>query len=172
MNKCDIPIAVMLAQRDDPTYEQIADELEISPSTAHAGVARLRKAGLVLPGRKKTVARLALLEFLEHGLRYVFPVDIGATKLGVPTAHSAPALSAFIDGGDESYVWASRDGSVRGRAVEPLLPRIDSVAQRAPDLYASLSLVDALRVGRVRERQIAARELRARFNLPAVIAAL
>jgi hypothetical protein len=156
----------MLIGSDDPTYEQIAADLGISQSTAHAGVARLRKAGLLLPGREKRTDRLALLEFIEHGLRYVFPATLGATRLGIPTAHSGPVLAAFIDAGDEPYVWPSREGTVRGRSVEPLLPKMDQVARRSPELYASLSLVDALRVGRARERELASRELRSRFNVP------
>ena len=75
-------------------------------------------------------------------------------------------LAAFIDAGDEPYVWPSREGTVRGRSVEPLLPKMDQVARRSPELYASLSLVDALRVGRARERELASRELRSRFNVP------
>jgi hypothetical protein len=156
----------MLVGSDDPTYEQIARDLGISQSTAHAGITRLREAGLLLPGRKKRTDRLALLEFIEHGMRYVFPTTLGAIRLGIPTAHSGPVLAAWIDAGDEPYVWPSRDGTVRGRAVEPLLPRIDEVVRRSPELYASLSLVDAFRIGRARERELASRELRSRFNVP------
>jgi hypothetical protein len=172
MNKYDIAIAIMLVQENDPIYEQIALELGISQSTAHAGVARLRRAGLLLPGRKKRVDRLALLEFLEHGLRYVFPAFPGATRLGIPTAHSGPVLAALIDAGDESYVWPSREGTVRGFAIEPLLPSMDRIARDSPAMYAALSLVDALRVGSARERELASRELRSRFKVDSAMSVL
>ena len=172
MHEYDIAIAIALVLHPDASYEQIAFEVGISQSTAHAGVARLRKAKLLLPGRGKKADRFALLEFLEHGLRYVFPVVLGPTRLGIPTAHSASVLAAHIDAGDESYVWPTPAGSHRGRAVTPLVPKIAELAKRSPELSAALSLVDALRVGRVREREIASGELRSRFQLPEVALAV
>lgn len=172
MHEYDIAIAIMLVFHPDASYQQVAFEVGISQSTAHAGIARLRAAKLLLPGRGKRADRFALLEFLEHGLRYVFPVVLGPTRLGIPTAHSASVLARHIDGGDESYVWPTPAGSLRGRAVTPLVPRIAELATRAPELSAALSLVDALRVGRVREREIAARELRSRFQMPKVALAV
>lgn len=169
MNQCDIAIAIMLASDRDPTYAEIASDLGISQSTAHAGVARLRKAGLLMPGRTKRANRLALLEFLEHGVRYAFPASPGAMRMGIPTAHSGPVLAELVDGAGEAYVWPSRDGTVRGSAIEPLLPRMDRVAERSPGIYAALSLVDALRVGRARERELAVRELRSLFGVPSAM---
>ena len=108
--------------------------------------------------------RLALLEFLEHGLRYVFPARPGNVKRGVPTAHSGPILSAEIDRDGGAYVWASPNGTVRGREIEPLVPRASELPERSPRTYEALSLVDALRVGRARERELAGRALRERFK--------
>jgi hypothetical protein len=56
---------------------------------------------------------------------------------------------------------------VQGRAITPLIPKAAELAQRAPDTYAALSLVDAVRLGRARERRLAIEALRARFNVPA-----
>jgi hypothetical protein len=52
-------------------------------------------------------------------------------------------------------------GPVRGRAVSPIHPLAPAAAARDPRLHRMLALVDTFRVGRARERAIAARELRA-----------
>ncbi|HEY2849090.1 MAG TPA: hypothetical protein VGI97_04380 [Gemmatimonadaceae bacterium] len=170
MHQHDIAVACVLNGGEHRTYEDIAGVLGGSTSTAHAAVARLRRAGILLPDDQKRLNRLALLELLEHGVRYVFPAEPGAERLGVPTAHSAPALAGLIDDGGESYVWASRAGTVRGRAIEPLVPAIDTIAERAPAVYDMLTLVDALRVGRARERELAIHLLRERLHVPAALA--
>jgi hypothetical protein len=165
ISQTDIAIAVFLAERPNATFDNIARTLSISLSTAHTGVARLRDSKLMLPHGRR-VNRSALLEFIEHGLRYVFPATPGRLVRGVPTAHSGPVLADTITA-DEQYVWPSSHGSVQGRAITPLIPKAAELAQRAPDTYAALSLVDAVRVGRARERRLALEALRARFNVPA-----
>jgi hypothetical protein len=158
-----------MIDHDDPTYERIAELLAISTSTAHAAVSRLRRAGILMPDTAKQLNRLALLEFLEHGIRYAFPATPGPERLGVPTAHSAPPLAALLDDSGEAYVWPSRAGTVRGRAIEPLVPNADTIAERSPALYETLALVDALRGGRARERELASRALRERLHVPAAL---
>jgi hypothetical protein len=157
-------VAVFLAEHPESTFENIAAALGISLSTAHKGVARLRESQLMLPGRRR-VNRSALLEFIEHGLRYVFPVAPGRLVRGVPTAHSGPVLADVITA-DEQYVWPSSQGPSRGFAIAPLIPRAEELPQRSPATYVALSLVDAVRVGRARERALAIEALRARFSLP------
>jgi hypothetical protein len=61
-------------------------------------------------------------------------------------------------------VWPSADGQVRGSAFEPLHKTVPAAAAKDAVLYEILALVDALRDGRARERQIAERELAARLR--------
>ena len=105
------------------------------------------------------VNRHALLEFLEHGVRYAFPAVAGATVRGVPTAHAGPVFAEVMES-EDPLVWEDTQGTVEGRALTPLLPRAGQLAQRAPATYALLTAVDALRVGRAREREVARRYLR------------
>ena len=105
----------------------------------------------------------ALEEFLIHGLKYVFPAEPGPLSRGVPTAHSAAPLSKKIIS-NEPYVWPDADGDVRGQAIEPLYPSAPQAAKKDAKLYELLTLVDALRVGRVREQKLAAQELIKRIN--------
>jgi hypothetical protein len=53
---------------------------------------------------------------------------------------------------------------VRGIAFSPLYKNAPQAALRDPKLYELLALVDAIREGRSREREIAIRELTARIN--------
>lgn len=62
---------------------------------------------------------------------------------------------------EDKYVWPSARGDVRGAAIPPLYDGAPELADRAPDLYRALTLVDALRVGRTRERELAQRKLEA-----------
>ena len=67
----------------------------------------------------------------------------------------------MIMSGDK-LVWPYPKGEERGQSVEPLYPTVVESAQQNPKLYELLALVDALRVGRVRERELAAIELEKR----------
>jgi hypothetical protein len=158
----DIPVALRLAEAPDATYEALRGALGISASTAHQAVDRLCHAGLVYPHRRR-VNRSALMEFLEHGIRYAFPPVVSERQeRGVPTAHAAPPLASEIASAD-AIVWPHPTGSAVGDAVEPLYPQAVYLPQRCPGVYEMLTLVDALRVGRARERRIATEKLRERL---------
>jgi hypothetical protein len=63
----------------------------------------------------------------------------------------------------EVYVWPDPQGVVRGQAIAPLYRSVPQAAKNDPELYALLSLIDALRVGRVREQRLAVSELENRL---------
>ena len=157
----DVAVALELALVPGEQYESLSRTLHIGTGPAHRAVQRLERAGLLVPGARQVV-RGALLEFLSHGLRYTFFAEPGPIALGVPTAHSAPPLADEFPS-DEPYVWASTQGSVRGMTIEPLLKHAAKVAAESPELYAALSLADAIRVGQSRERSRAAELLRGRL---------
>ncbi len=143
--------------------KNIAIQLGISPSEITESLARSAFAGLYDPDRKRVMSR-ALFEFLQYGIKYVFPQQPGALVRGIPTAHSAKPLSDFIQS-DEPYVWASADGSVRGQSIEPLYPTVVQAVENDPLLYEMLALVDAIRVGKTREVSLAVEELSKRLLL-------
>jgi hypothetical protein len=134
-------------------YDALGKRLGLSASTAHQAVGRLQAAGLVRPGSREP-NRHALRNFLAHGVRYAFPPSLGPEVLGVPTAHAGPALSELIDGGTP-FVWPDVNGTVRGRSLTPLHPSATKLPKRAPEVYGALTLVDAIRAGRAREREAA-----------------
>jgi len=83
----------------------------------------------------------------------------------MPTAYAAPPLSDQIVGnGDLPPVWPDADGEVRGLTLEPLHRAAPRAARRDPMLHELLALIDALRDGGARERQLAEKELSARLR--------
>lgn len=152
----------MRPERGSATYAEIGRALELSASQAHDAFRRLIHSQLVV-SKSKRVDTGSLLKFLEHGLRYVFPVQPGRLAIGVPTAHSAPPLREMLRFDDE-YVWPHAAGEVRGQAIEPLHKAVPMVALKDPSLYEVLALTDALRVGRARERGLALEELSRRIS--------
>ena len=150
------------------TYQRLAVELKMSQSEVHAGVrravaARLMSDASAVSGRP---VREALLEFLLHGVKYAYPPEHGALTRGVPTGYAAAPLNKVISGSsDPPPVWPYAEGSVRGVAFAPLYPSVPAAALQDARLYELLALVDAIRDGRARERNLAAKELELRLNV-------
>jgi hypothetical protein len=147
-----------------PSMAQLAAGLSLSPSQVHASLKRLERSRLVQPQDGRPLLR-AVEEFLVHGVKYAFPARRGEVTRGMPTAYAAPPLSGHIaKSGDLPPVWPDAEGDVRGMTLEPLHKTAPKAARKDPSLYELLALVDALRDGRARERQIAERELSARLR--------
>jgi hypothetical protein len=161
----DLYVVLQLAalRSEEPiTYSALASRLHLSPSRAHAGVQRGIAAGLLAADRR--VQRRALLDFLFHGVRHAFFADRGAITRGMPTAHAASPLVDLISDDGPAPVWPDPEGATRGEAIEPLHPSVPRAAREQPLLYELLALVDALRIGRVRERKLAMEQLEQRIR--------
>jgi len=143
------------------TKKEIAKQLAISASEVTESLARSSYAGLY-DSFTKQVVRRSLMDFLQYGIKYVFPQQPGPLVRGIPTAHSAKPLSDVIQS-NEPYVWPYANGVVRGQAIEPLYPTVVKVFESDPLLYEMLILVDAIRIGKAREVQIAVNELHKRL---------
>ena len=64
------------------SLRKLAEELGMSASSVSESLERSKKAQLV-DRNKKRVNTLALQEFMEHGLAYVFPAETGRIIRGV-----------------------------------------------------------------------------------------
>ena len=147
-----------------PPIAQVAGDLALSPSQVHSSLKRLARSRLTDAQTGRPVLK-AVEEFLVHAVKYSFPVQRGEATRGVPTAHAAPPLKGQIaQGVDLPPVWPDAEGEVRGVAFEPLHKTAAKAARKDPVLHELLSLVDALRDGRARERQLAEKELSARLR--------
>lgn len=141
------------------TYAGLGDVLSMSASEVHASVKRAVVAGLANKrGRGDwSPVRPALLEFALHGVRYVWPAEMGPNKRGVPTSFGAEPLSGhikYVPG--EAPVWADPEGSAKGPSLSPIYRTAPRAALADPALHRLLALQDALRAGRARERALAA----------------
>lgn len=160
-------LKLVALDREPWNYQRLSVELLISQSEVHAGVrravaARLMSDATTASGRP---VRASLLEFLVHGVKYAYPPERGELTRGVPTGYAAPPLNKVIVGSSEPPpVWAHAEGKVRGYAFAPLYPSVPEAALRDSSLYELLALVDAIRDGRARERNLAAKELESRLR--------
>lgn len=152
----DIAILLFICQYSDGKYKisEIADSLKISQSEVSESVNRSNIAKLI-DAKSKTVFRNGLYEFLVYGLRFVFPVVPGSNVRGIPTSHSGPPLNRLITSGEDKFVWSYSKGTVRGMSIEPLYKTIPAIAGEFSEYYELLCLVDALRIGRSREVNLA-----------------
>jgi hypothetical protein len=160
----DIVVLLKVRGLDEQwTYSELAKSLKMSSSEVHAALKRCSTSGLYNDKRRR-VLKPALEEFLVHGLKYVFPTQPGALVRGMPTAHSAQPLKDLLVTSDRDiYVWAFGSGKVKGQEIKPLYRSVPEAVSEDPQLYEMLAIVDALRVGKVRERELAAKELRKRL---------
>lgn len=141
------------------TYAALGEALAMSASEAHASVKRAVACGLaVSAGRGDwSPARASLLEFVQHGVRFVWPATTGPVKRGVPTAFGAAPLADLVNAAPgEAPVWAHPKGSAKGPTLSPLYRAAPQAALADPELHRLLALLDALRTGRARERKLAA----------------
>lgn len=158
----DVAVALQLALTPGLPFRELSAAVGLSLGEAHNAVQRLRSSRL-LRADSGEVNRGALIEFLSAGVPYAFFAEPGPETRGVPTAHSAPPLvREFSDG--QVVVWPSLTGETRGASLEPLYPGAPQTANHNRDLYELLTLVDAIRVGRARERQRARALVRERLS--------
>lgn len=148
--------------RNAPSNKSIANALQISEAEVSESLRRSVYAGLLDDTKEKNVYKLALLDFILHGIKYVFPTHPGPLARGVPTAHSISPLKDIIMS-EENYVWQDAEGTVRGQIIEPLYPTVPSIATQDKKLYELLALTDAIRTGTGRTVSIASEELEKRI---------
>lgn len=151
------------------TYAALGEALAMSASEAHASVKRAVACGLaVSQGREGwQPVRPALLEFVLHGVRYVWPATPGPVKRGVPTSIGAEPLAGQLNvAAGEAPVWAHPEGSAKGPTLSPLYRTAPHAALADPALHRLLALLDALRSGRARERALAADLMQTALGAP------
>jgi hypothetical protein len=175
------------------TLSEVARAVQLSASEVHAGISRAEAADLVDAGERRIVVRnlMEFLEhgvrytFISRrgGVTRGIPTAHSAAPLASELAGIAGSRKRYADGrakdaddaaspetlsplqslSDVPVVWPHPEGTMRGESLEPLYPTAVDAAIERPRLHECLALVDALRVGRAREREMGARMLRARL---------
>ena len=166
---CIILIKLLANPRMDWSQRQLAKALCISLAEINAGIKRLGDAGLL---RKDKDDKLfpnihAAEEFLVSGVKFFFPVKLGEYTRGMPTAIAAPIFHDKIPlGNDPIPVWPDAIGEKRGVALAPIHSSIPKALRENPDesFYELLVIIDAIRSGRPRERNLAASLLKEKLK--------
>jgi DNA-binding MarR family transcriptional regulator len=159
----DILILIKIVCLGEKSFRiiDLSFELNISPGEITMALERLRLSGLLASDKRKP-NRASILEFLVHGLKYVFPAELGPIQRGVATGYSAAALTQKIVS-DSLYVWPSEEGNTKGTAVSPLYESVAFAALKDPKLHRLMALIDTIRIGRVREKVMAIEQLNKEF---------
>lgn len=162
-------IAVLLKiilSKPDWMNKEIAEGLFLSPAEISYSLQRSALAEL-LDQSKRKVMRNTFLEFIQYGLPRVFPAIKGAIAIGIPTAYSSPVMSAYLmtNQFNEVVIWPYAEGEARGESISPLYPNAVKAALKDPELYELFSLVDVMRLGKVREKEIAFKLLKEKFSI-------
>ncbi|HLB56557.1 MAG TPA: hypothetical protein VJK30_04435 [Coxiellaceae bacterium] len=170
-------LSIMTPVKDNPneflSQNKLATHLCMSVSEVNAGIKRLVLSRLLAPVSKNEKiiflpVRAACEECLISAVKYFFPVRLGEYTCGIATGYAAPLFAKLIVGGNDPIpVWPSATGNKRGVALEPLYRSVPNSLVQYPDqfFYELLVLVDAIRSGRARERNLAAKLLREKINV-------
>lgn len=136
---------------------ELAGEFGVSISTIHGALIRCETARLLSRSAGEIRAlRPAVREFAIYGAKYAFPAVLGPATRGIPTSIGAPFLASNFEKTDGLVpVWPHPEGSVWGFELVPLHPGVPSACMRDNALYEVLTLIDAIRVGAARERELA-----------------
>lgn len=179
MKSQDILILLKLAslqqQENDPAVlrEQssaraLESSLGVSKSEVSASINRSIKAGLAMKDRKYGYPKAnitALLEFICHGIKYVFPVKPGELVRGELTAFDAPVVQGELHSSSEfRCVWPTPTGQEFGQSITPLFKSAPEAARQDSQLYYCLALIDAIRLGNPREAKLAQQLLKQKLS--------
>lgn len=149
---------------DSYSVRALQASLGISKTEIASALKRCQHIGLLRVDPNTQLPRVnskALLGFIEHGLRYVFPVKPAEIVRGIPTSFSAPVLqSKLMSGGDLIHVWPDAYGNRKGQSITPLFKTVPGAVKKDPLLYEYLALIDAIRLGNAREANLANELLR------------
>lgn len=162
---------IMNGQLDDTmipdpfALRSLESELGISKTEISASIRRSVASKLAIKSSSRAkVNRRNLIEFVQHGLKYVFPVKPGAPQRGVATGFAAPMLEGkLISSGADIHVWSHPEGSRRGLSIAPLFKSVPDAALKDARLYELLALIDAIRTGNQREASLAQRSFEERM---------
>lgn len=162
MRPQDIVILLkIIAKREEPWQNKdLAAELFISQSEVSESLYRSAIAGLIDADKRKKVYRQSMMEFLEHGLHYVFPAFPGTMVNGIYTAHSHPFMQLEFKTESLHYVWPDTRAEARGLSIQPFYKEQVKAVKQDEQLYLMLALLDVIRVGRVREMKYAITKLK------------
>lgn len=149
------------------SVRNLSASLGVSKTEVSASINRSIYANLAVRDRSHNFPkanRKGLLEFIIHGLKYVFPVKPAEICRGTATAFSAPVFAnQLATAGEILLVWPDPLGAEKGQSITPLFKTVPDAVRQDALLYELLALADAIRLGNPRELKLAIQLLEARM---------
>ncbi len=155
----DVCVLLQLSLTPRATYRELAKATGMSLGFVHDSSMRLEASGLALRD-EGSVNGHGAFEFVSCGVPYAFPAEVGSSTRGVVTAFT-DSMPSDPDRPEGQYVWPHARGNLRGQSLQPLCSTAVEISASNPLLYRLLAEVDAIRVGRARDREAARSSLRA-----------
>jgi len=152
-------------QANQYSVRALAESTGISKSQVNLALQRCFEVGLAKQGRHAGPARVNVNELrnlIVYGVRYMFPIKLGSMTRGIRTTLAAPVFKgALMSAGDLAPVWPDPEGKIKGLSVEPLFKSVPYAIkkERDDDFYGLLALIDSIRLGQARERNLAIKML-------------
>jgi hypothetical protein len=153
----DVVVGLKLMGRPNLAQAELAKQIGSNPAQVTRAIKSLLKANLFYPMEGRLIANFYGWEKILLAIEYLFPVSVGGIVIGMPTSYGAPPISNEINpGSDPIPIWPCAKAGVKGLCVEPLYSGTPKALIEYPDedLYTLLALIDALRMGRSREKEL------------------
>jgi hypothetical protein len=154
----DVLVMMKLLVQPGMSQKELADQLFISQAEISHGLKRLKVSQLIASDGHAMIE--PSIEFLVYAVKYVFPPEFGAPSAGMPTSFAHPDFKFVRYSPDEVNVWPYANGKKRGISLMPIYPTLPAACSLDENLYKLASLVEMVRSGRARERQIGSNELK------------
>jgi len=140
----------------------LGETLGLSKSQVYYSVKRCIQVGLI--GEKTLAPKVdPMMEYIEHAIKFIHPPEWLGEARGMPTAHSVEPLSKKVNS-PKVVVWPDENGNGEGLALKPLHQNVPLASRLDRQLYEFMSLVEAFRSGKAREKQMALSEIKARVE--------
>jgi len=157
MQPQDLLIALFLILEKKKTYQKdIADRLKISRAAVSYSVNRLIKLNLLSQDKERIMAQ-TILDFIKYAIHIVYPAQQGPRVKGILTGDITLLDNTILS--DDKYVWKSSLGHDIGQEISPLYRSAPEIAASEPALYKALQLIDIIRIGNSREKNLAFKKL-------------
>jgi hypothetical protein len=155
----DLVLALKVAvnEQRELNLTSLGHELKMVVSAVHGSIVRCEQARLLTRiGGGIRPMKPALAEFAVHGARYAFPAMQGTLTRGTATSLAGPSLRDHFDQARAMpFVWPDPLGDAYGPGLLPLHHTVPEACRLDATLFDVLTLVDAIRAGAARERELA-----------------
>ena len=157
-----ILLKLIINKGADSRIRELSSKLFISASEVSESLNRSSISGLLI-SHSREVNTDPFLKFIEYGLPYVFPAQLGSVMNGISTAHSESSLYLSFST-EEKLVWADDVGKERGITILPLYPTVIKAVKKDRLLYKLLALCDIIRIGDASDKNKAVWHIREIFQ--------